>query len=331
MASINCLTSPQGKQEATNEKRQNLSKEASRRGLNSRLATSIFDSAVRSSNPSAPIADVLNNAVEVALSQTISLDENKKKLTPDPLGTVFPTQFNVPATTDVTLNLLKSSRFGDRNSVPFSNTSPEERDRFYKNRDAAAKREFDASIIGDFSIAQQGEGSTQTELEQFYSRSGGCNDENFILEQWISPFDTELLLSPRLIANARKLHLSIIRPVSRYFKKFIYGDEFAPVCLSVIITGIASESYHRERLGTGLMDRRTFGESVDFRINGVDDLFVAEEMLSGKIPNLEVGVFGVSSGIYASLPFSIRGQEIKGLYLYTNKGVPGHVEYKFIN
>jgi hypothetical protein len=174
-------------------------------------------------------------------------------------------------------------------------------------------------------------GATAAELAAFFSGAPApANDETFWLSEWIGQGQNPLLL-PSEIDKARLLYTQVIVPCARYYKQLVYGSLSYPVRIAKILYGITPRKTLRRELRVGPTSRHLLGEAVNFSISGVHDSRVVSDLAAGKIPNVVVGTFAETAGVFASLPFEVEGQRIEGLYLYHGNAIPGFIGYEFTN
>jgi hypothetical protein len=184
-----------------------------------------------------------------------------------------------------------------------------------------------ASSLPDGFVSETGTLVTAGELASFASGAAAGDNDDFAVSLWVEKSKNPVLLLDQL-AYAKRLHNDVVRECARYYKGLIYGDQDYPVRLGQIIYGIISPDVVRRELWGGPTSRHTLGQAVNFSINGVDDGRVVSDIAAGLIP-VKVGTYAHVNGVHASLPFTINGQKIERLLLWSDNGVPDFVGYSF--
>lgn len=151
-----------------------------------------------------------------------------------------------------------------------------------------------------------------------------CNDSHFVLSNWIST-DGAPLMSNR-IANLKRLHKEILVPIVDYYKANTDDKFIKEQCILKILTGLSTDS----RLNTtpvGDMSLHYMGKAVNFRLTGIDDEVIIDDLKNKRIP-VNVGVFSNPHGIFLTLPYDVNGTRIENLYVFKDKR--GSLSYEFI-
>ena len=89
-----------------------------------------------------------------------------------------------------------------------------------------------------------------------------------------------------------------------------------------------SEKVVRENLRGSVTSRHLVGQAVNFTLVNIKDERVVQDIASGAI-HVDVGTYAQTSGVHATLPFYVDGQLIQRMLLWTDRGTPGFVGYRF--
>jgi hypothetical protein len=177
-------------------------------------------------------------------------------------------------------------------------------------------------------VAGSGVSVSSSELSQYFSSSlYPQNADTFVISEWVSTGSNPMLLLQQL-ASAKRLYQDVVLPCARYYKHIVYGSEDYPVRLAQILYGIVSAQTIRGTLRAGPKSRHLLGQAVNFSIQGIEDVRVVDDITAGHI-KVNVGTYGATTGVYASLPFELDGQLITRLLLHRDPDVPGAIGYQF--
>ena len=178
------------------------------------------------------------------------------------------------------------------------------------------------------SVAVSGIEITSDEIRDYFNGYVRMDDDSFSILLWLGKGKNPLLLLESL-SYAKRLHNNIILPTATYYKKIIYGNPNYPIRLGQIIYGIIPETVVSRELQGSVTSRHRVGQAVNFKILGVDNDKIIEDLTSGKIV-AEFGAVALTAGVHASLPFfAANGEVVHNLLLWTDNGVPNFVGYKF--
>lgn len=177
-------------------------------------------------------------------------------------------------------------------------------------------------------VAVSGLEVTSDEVRDYFNGFVRMDDDSFSALLWLGEGKNPMLALEAL-SYAKRLHNEIVLPAATYYKGLIYGDPNFPVRLGQIVYGIVSPGVVRSELRGGTPSRHLLGQAVNFRINGIEDLRVVQDIASGAI-KATYGTLALSAGVHASLPFrAANGQMVERLQLWSSSGVPNYVGYKF--
>jgi hypothetical protein len=166
---------------------------------------------------------------------------------------------------------------------------------------------------------------SSSELKNYFNNKTGCNDEEFIIRNWIRDGDDPLIMLDAL-SLMKRIHYEIIMPMARYYKENIPGTIN---CITSIIYGVSSEDALGPRgLGTGPTSFHRRSMACTFTFATVEDEQVISD-IENIFTGLKIGTYGMSAGIHISLPFFINGELIQRLKLVRNRYRAGEISYKW--
>lgn len=177
-------------------------------------------------------------------------------------------------------------------------------------------------------VAVSGLGVTKDEVSDYFNGTIEPESDEFSILLWLGEGRNPMLLLDEL-SYAKRLHNEIILPVARHYKRLIYGNANHPIRLGQIIYGIIPRETVSKVLLGGSPSRHLLGQAANFRIVGVDDQRVVQDVAAGVI-KVDYGTIAQTSGVQVTLPFyAANGQTVRHMSLWTDGGVPGFVGYKF--
>lgn len=190
----------------------------------------------------------------------------------------------------------------------------------------AAATGGEARAVGG--VAVGGLAVTSDEVRDYFNGVVRGDDDSFAVLLWLGAGKNPMLQLEAL-SYAKRLHNDVILPAATYYKSMIYGDPNYPIRLGQILYGIVPKKVVTTNLQGGPPSRHLIGQAVNFKIIGVQDAKVVEDLASGRIP-ARFGTLALTSGIHASLPFyAANDAVVRNLLLWTDNGVPDFVGYQF--
>ena len=177
-------------------------------------------------------------------------------------------------------------------------------------------------------VAVGGVAVTSDEISDYFNGVIPDEDDSFSILLWLGSGKNPMLMLEAL-SYAKRLHNDVVLPCATYYKQMIYGDPNYPVRLGQIVYGIVSQETVRRYLRGGPTSRHLVGQAANFRINGVEDHKVVEDLTAGKI-RADYGTLALTAAIHVSLPFfSANDAVVRKMTLWSDSGVPNFVGYKF--
>lgn len=196
-------------------------------------------------------------------------------------------------------------------------------------KETAVPSRIGASSGATGAVSVSGIEITPDELRSYFNGGGGDSgdSDSFVIAHWIGQGQNPMVQLEAL-SYAKRLHMDVILPCARYYKKLMYGNPEYPTRLGQILYGIVSETRIRKELRGSDTSRHLLGQAVNFKILGVPDSRVVADIQSGAIA-ARVGTYAVTAGVHASLPFTINGVTVERMLLWQDSGTPGFVGYSF--
>jgi hypothetical protein len=168
---------------------------------------------------------------------------------------------------------------------------------------------------------------TPSELLTYNTKADLYDTDSFLISEWLKG-NRDALLFLEQLSYAKRLYYDVIMPCVRYYKTIRWGDPEYRIRLAQISHGIITPAEVRFMLSGSIASQHIAGKAVNFKILSVNDTQVVQDIANGKI-DVKVGTYGAINGIHASLPFITYGQKIEKLMLTRDRGIPGHIGYKF--
>lgn len=199
--------------------------------------------------------------------------------------------------------------------------------------DGSARPQSDGTLISGArltsgTVATVGTEVSSDEIRDYFNNYVRSDDDSFSPLLWLGRGKNPMLQLEAL-AYAKLIHNSIIIPVARYYKGLIYGDHDYPVRISQIVYGIVPNEVITNELRGSVVSRHRLGQAVNFRILGVEDARIVDDLTNGSI-DVDFGTVAVSAGVHISLPFAAaNGQMVHKLRLWSDNSVPGFIGYEF--
>lgn len=151
-----------------------------------------------------------------------------------------------------------------------------------------------------------------------------CNDSHFVLENWIDKPDAPLI-STR-INKLKRVHREILVPIVRYYKERTDDPFIRDFCILSILTGLSTDTRF-QTTPVGEISHHYIGEAVNFRLTGIDDEQIIDDLRNKRIP-VTPGAFGNPNGVFITLPYTVNDTRVENLYVYKDK--TGSIAYEFV-
>jgi len=164
---------------------------------------------------------------------------------------------------------------------------------------------------------------------KYLNGSVGCNDHEFILANWIQKGDNPMLI-PEKIEKARQVHKEIIMPIAKYYRKKLGYEDNKTICLTNILFAVVSDKTLGKVLKGSPTSRHKLGEAVNFKIVGVEDLQIIEDLRQKRIPDANIGMFARTTGVMVTLPYYIGNQLVENLHLYSDYAYRDRIHFDFL-
>ena len=169
---------------------------------------------------------------------------------------------------------------------------------------------------------------TSDEVRDYFNGVVPTDDDSFAILLWLGAGKNPMLMLEAL-SYAKRLHNDVVLPTASYYKGVIYGDPNYPTRLGQILYGIVPGEVVTKYLRGGPPSRHLLGQAVNFKIIGVQDQKVVEDIHSGRI-KARYGTLARTAGVNATLPFyAANDAVVKGMLLWSDNGVPDFVGYQF--
>ena len=177
-------------------------------------------------------------------------------------------------------------------------------------------------------VAVSGSAITSDEIRDYFNGYVRSDDDSFNILLWLGAGKNPMLMLDAL-SFAKRLHNDIVLPVATYYKQLIYGSPTYPIRLGQIIYGIVSEKVITSELRGGPSARHRLGQAGNFKVLGVDNDKIVEDISNGRI-RVEYGTVALTTAVHVTLPFfATNGQVVRSMKLWTDNGVPNFVGYQF--
>lgn len=181
--------------------------------------------------------------------------------------------------------------------------------------------EIDKRVRSEVSLQSMSDNSETVTMKTTHPK---CNDTNFVLENWIDRPDAPLV--PSRINKLKEIHREILIPIVKYYKEKSDDQFIKDFCILNILTGLSTDR-RLETTPVGEISRHYIGEAVNFRLVGIDDETIIDDLKNKRLP-VSVGAFGNPNGVFVTLPYTLDGTRIENLYITTDR--TGSLVYEFI-